>query len=655
VREPLVIERLRAHDATWKGPGFNARCPGPSHARGDRNPSLSVRTDHRGNALLHCFANCSTADVVRALGCEMSDLYVNPLGSSKYGKVETRFSIRDVNGVERAIKRRIDQAGKRKQYFLETSHEASPDTRHSGTLNSRTLPLYGSERLKEFPSDAVRVVVEGEQVANALLGVGILALGTVTGASTCPTIDVLSILYGSKVILWPDNDDGGRKHMRDIAALIGSRANVSFVDWLGAPPKGDAKDYVDRLAEEGLTSEEIREAVEAFLATWTKAAPQGPRLALSTLDSFEVEKIRWLWEGRIPRNKLTLIAGDPDLGKSLLTLDIAARVTTGRPLPGDSGENVVQGDVVIFAAEDDNADTIRPRIEAAGGDASRVHVIDARPGKHPGATTWLRLDQHIPLLEAALAQFPEVKVIIIDPITGHLGDIDAHKDADLRPLLIQLAALAQSRNVAILIVAHLNKASDKQAMHRPGGSIALVAVPRAGWLVGVHPKDEARRVVVSIKGNLSGNKKVLGVAWVIVTDDNGQPVIRWDDEPFTMTARELLEAPTGKGTEKLKVACEFLQTELASGKQRSADIDAKAKKAGISLRTLRRAKDELLVRAKQVAGEWWLLPPPPEDPECQDANQSPSGGDDSSDGEPASGLLPSETADDDGARGDASS
>lgn len=649
--EPAILEILRARHPNWKGPGHRTRCPSPRHKRGDVNPSLSVNVCEAGSVLLRCVAGCDFEEVLKLLECTVKDLYPKSVEASPESRgveTETRNYIRDDDGIVGAVKVRADLSNGSKTF----RPEGPLATKSSGTLSSKSLPLFGSERISAFPRDTVRVIVEGEQSANALLGVGILALGTVTGASTCPSVEVLSILDGSTVILWPDNDDIGRQHMREIAAVIGSRAAVSFVEWKDAPPKGDAKDFVERLAEAGRTPEEIRKAVVAFLTTPTKPEHQEPRLALSTLDQFEVEVLRWLWGGRIPLNKLTLIAGDPGLGKSLLTVDVAARVTTGRPMPGDSAEEATQGDVLIFAAEDDNADTIRPRIEAAGGDSSRIRVIDARPGKHPGATTWLQLDQHLGLIEAALEEFPEVRVIIIDPVTGHLGDVDAHKDADMRPLLTRLAVLAQSRNVAILMIAHLNKASDKQAMYRPGGSIALVAVPRAAWLVGMHPKDDTRRVFVSIKGNLSANTNGLGLTWSIQTDDDGRPVIRWEDEPFTMTAQELLEAST-KGASKLQDACAFLTEQLANGKQRSADIDAKAKKAGINARTLRRARDELFVRAKQFMGVWWLIPPA-EDPECQDASQATVGRDEASDDKLSTGSLLFGTTDDDDARDDAS-
>ena len=92
------------------------------------------------------------------------------------------------------------------------------------------------------------------------------------------------------------------------------------------------------------------------------------------LSDIASEQLHWLWEKRIPRGKLTTLDGDPGLGKSLLTLDLAARITTGRSMP--DGTPGVKGNVVLIAPEDDANDTIKPRIEAAGGDPSHICLLD---------------------------------------------------------------------------------------------------------------------------------------------------------------------------------------------------------------------------------------------------------------------------------------
>src|SRR5581483_7404902 len=102
-----------------------------------------------------------------------------------------------------------------------------------------------------------------------------------------------------------------------------------------------------------------------------------PAGTLSTrrLSEIEARPVRWLWPGRVARGKLTIVAGDPGLGKSQISASIAAVVTTGGTWPV-GGERCECGDVVFLTAEDDPADTLRPRLEAAGAEVTRVHVVD---------------------------------------------------------------------------------------------------------------------------------------------------------------------------------------------------------------------------------------------------------------------------------------
>src|SRR5436309_1083897 len=92
-----------------------------------------------------------------------------------------------------------------------------------------------------------------------------------------------------------------------------------------------------------------------------------------SLTDVQEHTLDWLWDKRILRGKLTLLDGDPDLGKSLITIDLAARVTTGQPMP--DGSPGITGNVILIAPEDDAADTIKPRILAAGGDPSRIRLL----------------------------------------------------------------------------------------------------------------------------------------------------------------------------------------------------------------------------------------------------------------------------------------
>jgi predicted RNase H-like nuclease (RuvC/YqgF family) len=86
------------------------------------------------------------------------------------------------------------------------------------------------------------------------------------------------------------------------------------------------------------------------------------------LSEFTTQQLTWLWDKRISQGKITVLEGDPGMSKSLLAIDIAAHVSTGRPLPGDSTGK--KGNVILIAPENGAADTIKPRMEAAAGDLS---------------------------------------------------------------------------------------------------------------------------------------------------------------------------------------------------------------------------------------------------------------------------------------------
>lgn len=104
--------------------------------------------------------------------------------------------------------------------------------------------------------------------------------------------------------------------------------------------------------------------------------PSEPRAIVHQLCTVERQTLHWLWPGRIPLGKLSLLAGDPGLGKSIVTLDMTARVSRSLPWPDVSLLEQPIASVVLFNAEDDLADTIAPRLDKAGADGSRVFVVE---------------------------------------------------------------------------------------------------------------------------------------------------------------------------------------------------------------------------------------------------------------------------------------
>ncbi len=316
------------------------------------------------------------------------------------------------------------------------------------------------------------------------------------------------------------------------------------------------------------------------------------------LSEVEPEWVEWLWPRRIPRGKITVLDGDPDNGKSVLTTDLAARVTAGLALP--DGTPTEAAGAVIVSAEDGASDTIRPRFDAAGGDPTRALLLgNDEPFAIPG---------DIPRLERAVKQVGAA-LVVIDPIMAFLsGDVNSNRDQDVRRALTPLKRMAERTGAAVILVRHLNKTQGGNPLYRGGGSIGIIGAARSGMVVGRHPDDEEIRVLAGQKNNLSLPPDSL--AYRIETAENGAARIVYKGVSEA-TARQLLAVPADEEEKSaLTEAKEFLLSELKGHPMSMKTVERNAREAGISPRTLKRAKQALAVKSeKESDGSWtWILP-----------------------------------------------
>lgn len=369
----------------------------------------------------------------------------------------------------------------------------------------------------------------------------------------------------------------------------------------------------------------IHEDVKAMLRQLepipAKEPIQAGTLTTRRLSDISPEPVSWLWPGRIARGKVTMIAGNPGLGKSQITASIAAIVTTGGCWPVDRLQ-CEPGDVLFLTAEDDPADTLRPRLEAAGADLTRVHVIDGVARGYTGdgntKTRTFSLEQDLPALETKLAELANVAAVVIDPIAAYLGNVDSHKNAEVRGLMTPLSELASRHKAAIIGVSHLSKAAGAQALMRVNGSLAFVAAARAAYLVTTDPEDKARRVMVPMKNNLGPDST--GLAFFIESATVPSPAglletsrVAWASEPVHMTADEAMEAETErKSTSALDEAADWLREILSARPVAVEELNGMAKAKGISDKTLQRARKALDIRAAKggMEGGWMVSLPP---------------------------------------------
>jgi AAA domain-containing protein len=326
-----------------------------------------------------------------------------------------------------------------------------------------------------------------------------------------------------------------------------------------------------------------------------------------SLGDVKPERVSWLWPGRIPRGKLTLLDGDPGLGKSTVALDLAARVTTGRAFPDGSAAGL--GNVVILTAEDGLADTVRPRLDAMGGNPRRVAVLQAvrdETGERP-----VSLPEHLDALRQAIFDIDAV-LVIVDPFTAFLASyVNSRIDHDIRRTLAPLAKLAEELGIAVLLIRHLNKMSGGPALYRGGGSIGIIAAARAGLVIAEDLDDPTRRILAVVKANLA--PRAASLAYRLEPAPNGVARVVWAGESHH-TAAALL-AVSGDADERSAVdeAAEFLRAELSAGPRPAGDLLRAARQAGHAEKTLRRAKNLVGVRAVRqgfgTGGAFvWALP-----------------------------------------------
>jgi putative DNA primase/helicase len=646
ITEFLSLSKIR--ESVRKTGTDRWQCLCPAHAD-NRTKSLCIGVGDDGRILLDCKAGCKVDDVCEALGVKLSDLFPSAIGSTgkrcspNPSKPKRPYS--SIADAGRSIAKRIQAQCSRPVRFTQhwVYHNAdgsesfvalrfdytdgSPDEKPDKTFRpihldgrgyvegdpSGLLPLYGLHSLNESPTV---FVVEGEKCVEAARSIGLCATTSAHGANSTNKTD-FGPLAGRDVVILPDNDDGGRKYAQEVTAVLtGLRpaAKVKIVELPGLPAKGDIYDWLEM--HDASEPSSLRAVIEGLVndAPAVDASEMTGGPMLQCLADIEPTAIKWLWPGRIPLGRISLLVGRPGEGKSFLTTYMAARVSTGSPWP--DGSDCPKGSVILISAEDDPADTIRPRLDAHYADTRRVHLLSTvrridDDGEHHDVMFTLH---DVAALETALRRHPDCKLVVVDPIGSFLGGrTDAHRDNEVRAILAPVAVLAQRYGVAVLVVAHRRKSSGSMADDLALGSRAFTAIARAVWHLTRDGENKARRLLLPGKNNLAHEGG--GLAFTIC----GEPAaIVWEHDLVTMTADDALatenspepKRPGPKPAARDKAA-EWLQDMLKNGPMEAGKIKEEAVAAGYAWRTVQRAKDDLgiIPHRHQFGGTWiWRLP-----------------------------------------------
>lgn len=320
------------------------------------------------------------------------------------------------------------------------------------------------------------------------------------------------------------------------------------------------------------------------------------RVKVICLENVVEVPVNWLWFPYVPLGKLTLFQGDPGLGKTFITLSIAANITTGRPLPG--GGPMEPGSVIYQTAEDGIADTIKPRLKKAVADCKRVFIIDE-------SQKALSLSDE--RIEAAMVEL-RPKLLIIDPLQAYIGaDIDFHKANQVRAVLKKIGFLAEKYQCAVIMTMHLSKAGYGNAIYRGLGSIDIPAAARSVLVFGKNPSNPQENIIAQSKNSLEKKGKSLiyeitdfGVMW------RGTSDLTADDLGYSK------KDPDEEATKKspIREARKYLIDMLSDGPKPSKEIYEGIKDSGFGKKTLENAKYELKIRSYKEGETWfWAFPP----------------------------------------------
>lgn len=406
------------------------------------------------------------------------------------------------------------------QLFVRTRNPEGAERRFNQPKGVKLEP-YGLWKLADVVDDPRLFLAEGETDTITLWQAGLPALG-IPGAQSSGCIEASHIAGVEEVYLCGDADEAGQKFNKGMVERlhkIGFKGRLYTLEL----PNGckDVSDLYVRNPEKFTREMELcikhAREVESNCPGAGTIEPGVSQLVTTTLADVRMRPVEWLVPDFIPRGYLTVFAGDGGQGKSSVTNDLVACWTTGRPCMGLDYPAPGPMRVLMVGCEDGLAETVVPRLAAAGANLAMVEYVESirtATGEslpfEMSESGWAALESHL--------SGGNYCAVVIDPVSAFVPDrVDDHKDAHVRGMLRPGSDLALRYGISVVIVKHLNKSETGNAGNLIAGSRAYVNAARAAFLVGPDPDsdDSNRRVIVFCKYNLTN--RTAGLAFSLDT------------------------------------------------------------------------------------------------------------------------------------------
>jgi hypothetical protein len=395
----------------------------------------------------------------------------------------------------------------------------------------------------------------------------------------------------------------------------------------GKPRPGSRSDMIWKLEqvmlEKGLTTEDIFLLIKA--SPWNKFAgrknedeqlrreldktvnnhfqankvvheEEEPGLIFRNMAEVEEEEIDWIYYPYLARGELTILEGDPGLGKSYLAQMISKAICDGDKLPSIRTIRQKPGSVVYFDIENSSGSVTKKRLVSNGMKNLRAFVQCEEPFSIDDDDTmdliydWM--EEHRPTMA------------VFDTLNTYLGKADAFKGHEAQQAFVRFRELAARFNCCVLVLRHLTKSTRERALYRGQGSIAFAGMARVVMTVGVLPDEPEVRVVAVTKINVAKPPKALTFTIEELPDSLNQTDrsrFVWG-EFVDFTSEEIIAPPNGHDhTNQRDAAKEFLEETLSDGPVEVTRLEKMAEARSISRRTLYRAADMMKV-SRDVSG-----------------------------------------------------
>lgn len=341
-------------------------------------------------------------------------------------------------------------------------------------------------------------------------------------------------------------------------------------------------------------------------------------------DQVSEKPLRYSWKPYLPVGKLVHVGGVSSQAKSPMTVDLAARISTGADWPDGTKNTQGPKSIIMLNVEDDYQDTILPRFRLAGGDKSKLHYVQG-VRIASGASNLERmftLETDMQRLVRLARTLPDLGLIVIDPVTNYLGGKKFIDEADVRSILTPLANLAAELRIVIITVGHFNRREKgTDPTHRFMGAAAFVGVARAVYACGPDPEAESKyaHVMATVRG-CGGEGSALRYHTELVTDHcpDSEPneIIKvvWDGTSDA-TAEDSVDPVSTKDKSQEDEAAQLLKEFLMDGMKSAHECAAFLKAEGHDLEKLnsRRVRRKAGADSKKLPGDkfnsWYLTAP----------------------------------------------